>query len=548
MKKLFSLILMLLIVFLSGINLSTNVFAEDLQNNLNFNEHFCFEIYSQNHFYCINKTTNKLVKYVNGEITEYGELGDADGKFSNIIFFKKLKNGEFVVLDNLNRLQFFDENFNHLKTIRNIYNNGFIPINSQNISDLSTDIYSNVYLLDATNNLLLKANSSQDNFTVINNYSNLTNSKLAVLNSNNNFVILKENSLILNNNSLTISNDCYEIFTDALNFIYIVQNNEILKYNTNLQLIDSFTHTKGSEYNLNLTNGTLYYILNNQIVTLENFASNISNYAPPIDVTENKTNNLKVEICNVTKNCDLLINPYSSESEIKVYPEDNIIKLAKTNNLQIEFAYVMIVKNNVTYLGYIENQNLKNKELNTLNLNVTPIRQNIKFYKYPNKFNYLTDNNLIYNEYYTVTREIIIDNINYYELYLNNSYVYCLKNELLNSELNYINTYLQTNAKLCLYNNETEINIYNNENKENVILTLTKNTNVKILNKNSNVTKIQLIKDNQIITGYVETRFVKFQSNYIIPLTIILSLISVVVLLILIYKFKKELTKRKGIK
>ena len=143
-----------------------------------------------------------------------------------------------------------------------------------------------------------------------------------------------------------------------------------------------------------------------------------------------------------------------------------------------------------------------------------------------------------------MNRLITINNIEYAEINFNNSFVYVLNNETINTNTHYINTYLTTNARLKLYSNYTQINVYNNLNKEEVLLTLYKNTNVKILESTKELTKVSFIYENEIITGYVENKFVVIENNFIMPITIILTLVSIIVLVVIIILIKKR-TNRK---
>lgn len=538
--------MLILLVFYGFINNKSIIFAEEKQiGDYNTNDYFNYQIFSENNFFTVNKITNKIEHFNNATIDSFGQYGNTNGTFTEIKFFRVLKNGEFVVLDSLNRLQFFDSNFNFLKVFQHIsVSNSFVSLG--NIEDITTDIYSNIYLVDSTHNYILKANSSMENLQVFKEFDNLTNSKITFLNNSDDVAILQANTLSLNENCIDINTTCHEIFSDALNFIYLVCDNQILKYNNNLSLINTFESELGLEYNINLENGKIFYFKNNELITISNFASDISNFTPPNDINDTTLINNPTQIYTINASSNLLSNPYSNECVINLNLNDKVILLANTENFEINFAYVLYLKDDIYYLGYLENKFLTPLILETTNYLITPIRNDINYYKFPTSvLNKSPQYKLIYDEKYTVVREIALDNKIFLEIKIEDNFAYVLNEEVLNTNLNYINTYLNTNAKLNLYNGEKQIIIYDNINKENPILTLTNSVKVKIIKSFNNMTKISLLIDNQIITGYVETRFIKYESNYFMPLAISLMLISILLLVVLIIKFKKESTKRK---
>lgn len=546
MKKVFSICMLICLIILASGFIKTTLFAEEkFLQDYDTDNYFNYTIYSDTNFYTVNKITNKIEHFDNNIVTEYGEYGNTNGKFTEIKFFKVLKNGEFVILDSLNRLQFFDNNFNFIKMFQYIeYNNSFKLLGS--IVDIAEDIYSNLYLVDKTNNYILKANSSMENITILNSYTDLQNAKITVLNNSSDIAILQNNKIILNELSIELETTGYEIFSDALNFIYIVSDNEIIKFNNNLSIVSNIKLEKGSEYNINLENGIIYYFLNNQIQKIENFASDISSFEPPIDIFDKNFSTNKANICTVTTIANLLSNPYSNDIIIKLAVNTDLILLANIESSGIDFAFVLYLNNNNYYLGYVENKFLTNKNINETNYQVSPIRNDINYYKYPTKLlNNSAENKLTYNENYTVKREIILDNKTFLEIKINNFYTYVLNQEVINTSTDYIDTFLTTDAKIILINGEKQIHLYDNLNKDNIILTLYKTTNVKVVKSYKNMTEISVLKDNIIYTGFVETKYINYNSNIYMPLTISLISISLLILVVLIIKFKKESTKRK---
>lgn len=511
---------------------------------------------SPTNFYYVNLQTNKIEHYNNGEITSFGEYGNLDGQFTQIKFFKLLQNGEFMVLDSLNRLQFFNSNFNHIKTLQHIKDgNNFLSLGT--ISSISCDIYSSVYLLDTTNGYILKANSSMDNLEVITTLTLAENSQVTYLNTCQNLAVLSENNIILNSNTKNVQNLLQEyqtsqnleittnltanfIFSDAQDYIFVVCNEVILKLNTNLEIVSLLSASLGREYNINLQNGEIYYLLNSAFTVISNFATDISTFAPPVDINDTTLLTNQIEILQTINQANLLNNPFSNQNSLTLNTNSLVLKLGETVNLQNNFYYVLYIQNDTHTTGYIEKKFLTSLDLTQLNLQVLPTRTDVKYYKYPTA---LIDNlqslTLNSNQVYNATRKIEYAGKTYLEISLEDNFVYVLETELINADQTYINTYLNTNAKLKLYNHYTQILVYDSINKETRICSLTKNTNVKIIEKGKTLTKVSFIYENQIVTGYVENKFIVKETNYTMPLTIILTLVCVILLVVIIFSVKK---------
>jgi len=555
MKKIFGVFILLVLMLCGG--LSPTVFNNTLNAyNINFSQksessthdfeedlYKHYYIKEENNFYYINLQTNKIEHYNFGSITSFGEYGNTDGKFANIKFFKVLKNGEFMVLDSLNRLQFFSSNFAHLKTLQHIKNgNNLLPLG--NISSVAQDIYSNVYLIDYTNGFILKANSGMENLEVVSTSTFNENSNLTILNTSGEIVTLTNNVISKSENTTTTEEDAHFIFSDAQNYIYVVLNTQILKLDTNLNVVGSFKSNIGREYNINLENGYIYYILNNAICLIKNFATDISSYTPPVDVNSTTLNTSPIQVYSLNAETSLKNSPYSQVGE-KLSLGTLVLVLGKTTEFENNFYYVYYSQNNDYALGYIEQKYLQKQEIETLNTLVIPVRSDVKYYKYPSlQINVLQNNNLNLNQTYQCIRKITYNNTVFAEILIDNNYVYVLNEEVINKNEAYINTYLATNSELKLYNNHTEINIYNNIECESIICTLNKNTKVKIISNHGAFTKVSFIYNNNIITGFVENKFVVKQQKFIIPLTIILITTSIVILIVIILKYKKELARK----
>lgn len=550
MKKGLCIIFALILALLPLFNFNEQkIFAEQKSiTDYTTSDYSNFNIISSAEFYC--SKNYQIEHFKNGEVETFGTSGNLDGQLTNIIFFKVLKNGEFAVFDSLNRLQFFDISFNHLKTILYIKNNNNYSLVG-NITEIQTDIFSNVYLLDSTNSCILKANSSLSNFEIYKTLSNITNaSQFTVTNTTNEIILLNDNVLSTSTQDITLTQNAKNVLVDSQNNIIVVYQNKIEKYNSNLTLQKEVLAEFGSNYNLRLDSGIIYYILNNEIIKLEDFADNAYSFVEPVNPYELTTLNSQVEVYEIKTSCNLLVNPYSSESQYQFSINDKVIKLGETENFQTKFYYVMFISDSHKLVGYLEEKYLQLKSFENLNISKTPVREDISYYKYPTKEceQSFKIGNLNFQNNYQVLREIEINNICYYEIALESSYVYVLNYELITADEPYINTILQTNGQINNLYGEKQINLYSSQNKDEIIAKLSSNKQVKIIEDYSNgLSLIEVIIDNNVIKGYVETKYLSKEDYFVTPITIILLFISISLLAIIIIKFKKD-QKRRNIK
>ena len=56
--------------------------------------------------------------------------------------------------------------------------------------------------------------------------------------------------------------------------------------------------------------------------------------------------------------------------------------------------------------------------------------------------------------------------------------------------------------------------------------------------------EIEFIAENRIIHGYIESKYIANNNSFILPLTIILTLVSLLILTIILLKFKKDKNKK----
>lgn len=543
MKRNIILVMLIFLVLLCPIANINKIFAEENFNQTNYDNYI---LKNETEYYRVNKTKTEIEHISNNETSYFAKYGvDATkGEFTEITFLRILKNDEFSILDNnLSKLHFFDKNFNFIKTIEYISYNGTYK-KLGNISFVTEDIYSNLYLIDTTNNCILKVNSSQDYFEVINSsFTFHTDSKISILDNKNNFVLFDSNTLILMGKTKILSENIVSMFVDAYNFIYLIYDNRIEKYDSDLTLKDTLFCSCGKYININLEDGKIFYISDDEIKVIDNFISNTLTYSHPTDAMEKVALSDKIETMTTKNKIFLLSTPYSTSSDIVIESNEKVILLGKTLDLSSTFSYILYSKNDETHLGYTENKNLSIALEQNTNESFTPSRKDVSYYKYPQS-NFVTLGKLE-DKSYTSTRKIIFDNKNYIEIKENDKYIYVLEQELVSTSLEYVDDFIQTNAKITP-NGEKEIKLYYDKNMENLLTTLSDSKNVEIIEEFENTTKIKLILDNNIIECFVDSKNVQYGNNIVLPITILLAFVCITLFIILTIKLKKESIKRKN--
>lgn len=544
MKKYISFIFIIIAILFVPI-VETTLFAKSIEiEDFDFSSCTNFAIQSETEFYCYNSSTNQIIHYTDGNISSFGESGDNVGQFSQVQALLVQKNGGIVIYDkNLNKLLFFSSNFTFLNEVRTIKMSSTLK-SLENVTDIISDIYSNVYLIDSSLNLILKANSTSTNFEIISQSPQIENAKFAILNNKEEFIIQSNLSLFSNNNSITLEFSPKSIFMDAKNFIYLVFDNKIEKYDINLTFIENISIQNGQYFSINLETGTIYYLYNNQIVTIENFATNIENATPPINAFDKIPLESSCQICTVLQNISLLNNPYSNKAVISLNKNEQVVLLASSNSFETNYCYVLYSASNQNYFGYIQQKYLSVQSIPEQNLSLVPTRNDVNYYKYPNSNDSFKISNLSTNQTYQSTKIITVNNKTFYEIKLNETFVYCQNFELIDENEKYIKQYLITNATIAPINGQNVL-IYTNLEKTEILTQLSSKTNVNLISNNNEIAEIEFMFNNSITKGYIDSKFIEYKNDFTIPLTITLSLICVIVLVIIAIKFKKDKSKNK---
>lgn len=543
MKKLLISILIVLSTFFA-INYNCNVFASS-QTELDFSSYSQLNILDENTIFGIDKINNKIVKITNNQVETFGEYGNSDGQFTEIKFFKVLSNNELLVVDSLKRLQFFDTSFNHLKTVQYISNNSQLSLIGE-IKSICCDIYANIYLLDSTNNQIIKANSQSTYAEIFE--KNLDSSiEYISLNINGSLISASTTTLFFDSSSKTLQEEIDDIYVDALNYIYIKTTSSLFKYNINLNLENSIQLPENcTNLSLNLEKGIFYYLNSSttNISKIINFASDVSNFAPPFNITENIAQNNKTNFARITKACYLYSTPYQISSDIHLTINTEFIILVENFDENLNFTYIMLEKNNKIITGYIKSDCYEILTNKNITQNAYPIRKDIPYYKLPLK-SYsnasLKLGTLNFEQVYETTQKVTFNGLEYFEIKLNESFVFVECKNVLQDVNSYINVYFKPDCIVKPINNEKAVNIYSSPNKTDVLYITENPLNVRAIKKIDSTYEIQFLLDNEIKTGYVESsNLFENKNNFIIPIIIAIVLICLIIILIILFKFKKE--------
>lgn len=543
MKK-FLISILLILCSLFTVTYNCKVFASENSNiEFDFSTYSQFNIINENYFFCVNITNNEIIKVENGTESSF-DYGNTIGKFTTIKFFKVLNSNQIIVIDSVNRLHFFDTNFNHLKTIQYVLENEQSSTLG-NIISYCSDIYANVYLLDSQGNRIIKANSQSEYAEL---YQSNINSDVKIIDFNINAeLILATENKILFNNLETDLEGIENVYIDALNLMYVKTATTIYKYSTTLNQENSLSLPEYCSYlTLNIEDGCFYYINTNtnEILKIENFASDVSNYTPPFNILDGVKSNYEIKTATISKDCYLYSTPYQISSSVQLAKDYEIIILSENFDINLHFTYIMLTQNENVVLGYINSDCYTYITSTHITEPAFPIRKDIPYYKLPLKeynSSSLKLGTLDIQKTYETNQKISFNGLEFYEIKLDDYFVFVESKNVLQNTNDYIGTYFEPNAVVKTINDEKNVKIYSDTSKTTVLYTTEVPLNIKSIRKIDSLYEIQFLLNNKIETGYVESaNLFKNKDNFIIPIVIALVFLCLIIILIILLKFKKE--------
>ncbi|MGN1222174.1 MAG: hypothetical protein ACI4TT_02970, partial [Christensenellales bacterium] len=306
-----------------GFNASKTVFAEEVEEEFtiincvmeleNIDKYNYINIFSDN-ITLLSTELNKIV-FCGGESTKkFENTGTNDGQIIAPKFIKKIADDKFAVYD-INRIQIFDADFNYLKRFAYIYDDT-IPLALGGIVSISTDYAGNLYMLDITNNLVLKLNVDDDIiYKISTDGTNITNNSKISVNANGSKLALinvfEQNVIydLTNNNIVVLNDDNYDdaIF-DCMDNLFLFKKSgattQVTKFACD-DLTNTTTKTLNLTYNsldIDLETGKLY-LVNEQVQYAQNeeFFASASTQISPVDLKSTLPHESFLNVCE-TKN------------------------------------------------------------------------------------------------------------------------------------------------------------------------------------------------------------------------------------------------------
>ena len=352
------------------------------------------------------------------------------------------------------------------------------------------------------------------------------------------------------------SNTALDISVDYLGNPYVLlSNGQILKYEDGIQYLEINTNT----FSLNFENGSIYYIKNNNEVSIldNQFVNNLSKFQHPIDYSTDENLSTGVEIYTTTCNTNIYKYPLKVAQLDKVSSGTKIIKLSNISNYD-NYIYALISMNNVLTPCYVLTQDIQVVQSTFINQKMRTFTPSTKLFKYPTADYNSSNENFCLTTLKEITEVQVINNAGnytdsqgrkFYEILYNNKIYYVMQSMLttLSTEEGTI-TLKTPNASV---NANENINVYDGLNSDQIITQLSSDVkfyvNLKTYSQKNKRTYIEFLdENNNYITGFIDTKYVKINemSPYIIIAIFLLLIVAILILLLILY-FAKEHKKNK---
>lgn len=371
--------------------------TEHSVNVADINKYNYIDIYSNN--ITLLSTELNTISYITQSTTNtFNSVGVNDGQIMMPKFAKKINN-HIAIYDSLKRLQIFDSEFNFTKRFAYIQDDN-LPLNLGEIVSISTDYSGNLFMLDKTNNLILKVGLNDDIINKIDINKEITiadNSKICV-NANGDKIVLintNESNLIYNTNTQTcseIDNNIYDdCLFDCMDNLFLLKKDtttSISKYNIN-DITAPVTETLNLTYNsidIDIETGSVY-ILSDKVykVTNDNYFSNASTEISPVDITSTLAHETALVVCNTKNNAKLYSTCVSFSSSIVLSNNTKVIVLQAQMPQNKNMSYCLLTANGQELKGYIETSNLTTINTQTNELQYKTICKNVDILSYPSQ-------------------------------------------------------------------------------------------------------------------------------------------------------------------
>ncbi len=559
--------------------------------------------YYNNKVYILDQT-NKCIQSLNlsgntltaNEVV-LGSFGADLGRFNNVnglalkddskIFISDLGNNRIQVitdevqqvtnvkandltLDEYNNMFFYTNSGASSTIYRYSLNNGITPNGEFNyaslVDSLCIDNQNNIYLLDSTNNKIVRSNQTSNTIT-FEDHINLTdlgitsnsNSVIYSVNSTHDLVISVDNTIYqLNDNTPhTMTDTIVDFVIDFNQNIYaLLDNGNIEKFNFTDNTSSSISGLDNcSTIELNQLNGKLYLFDNvlNCIKVVENnqFSSGMTNFVHyDLSISDNIS---KDYIFNYAK-LNGLIFEYPNYLG-KVYNTDSsieyVVLLTNVRSLT-PFEYVMFTIDGEVLCGYAKVTDLEINSTDFRQSSATKValEKTVNHYKFPTLHcnNVITTSNQnelieIYCNY-----PISIDGKNYYVTHTIAGYSYVYAGDVTNYNANYDLVIDSDNATIKVTDHSEYVAVYDDNAGTNQIDKLTPNKRVHVENydKQNKYTYVTYLDEyGKEQGGWVLTKYVKTDTNNTLLVSSIIiftgGIILAVILIVSYHRHKKNL-------
>lgn len=508
-----------------------------------FNNAHDFYYIDDNNIY-ISDTDNNRIQMYNDEVTILDKVGDINLNKPKLI----------TTNDNIS---FWIYSGN--KIIK-LYNDNITEYVTSSITDMKISKENNLYYLDLVEDSLKVINNGEYTPRVIVSDLNLNNdSKLLLLNDDT--IAVSTNKAItifdINDGSvvagITLDDNIKSIDKDFYNNIYTLTTHNIVKIDNNNHTLTPTTPLTYEASNLNYlqinkVSGDIicYDNYNNRLLKIHsNYVKKVEDYQHIVDTSNYAPKQTIIQSGKLNTNTYITAYPYNTDIIRLLNTDTKVFILGEVDNSY----YVMYNYNNIINYGYITKSNITIID-NNINepKQMLVINKNIKLYKLPTILKDVNDINFAYttvqlNTTLNVVNDtlISIDNSQYFAVKTeDNTILYVNASDVTSDLSSDISPLPDTNA-VIINNQSDKVKLYTEADDSSYILLeldAGQKLCVKEYNAKEKYTYVSVITKNKtVISGYVETKYIKLTSNnpfmvsayILLGVSIIIIITSVVV-------------------
>lgn len=456
MKKSFILIFLLCLITLLSFNTSNLVlaFAENIEKVditvENISKYNYIDKHADN--FVLTSTELNTITIANSTDTKsFSTLGGTEGSVSNPYFTKAIDEQNLAVIDEFDRIQIFNYEFQFIKQFYAIQtSSSFIKLGK--VVSIDVDYSGVLYMLDLSNNKILKLDISETYISEVmhdvSDFEVTEDSQIAV-NTNGNLIAIcgaSEKTFILNTQTNLVTEitcqNAIKLFFDCSNNLYAVKaDGTIEKYLSGTFQIDSSKTISNSfsDITIDVETGTIYFI-NDDIFMIDTagWTANASLQSAPIDITSTQLHQNALMVCEAKSDTKLFATSVSFSSSVNIAEGTKLVVLDYQTAQNTNLSYVLAVINNAETFGYVDNTAIEQINLSSENTQYKTICKNVKVLSYPTQ-NAGTSKLLAENQKVTIIGNCgnFIDEVGntYFEVNIDGKIGYVNQNYLVKTDL-----------------------------------------------------------------------------------------------------------------